>query len=66
VLELRAIRNDPDAVKGALARRSPELAARVDELLAADQEWRAATAAAESLRAEQKQASEEIGAASRV
>jgi seryl-tRNA synthetase len=63
VLELRAIRNDPDAVKGALARRSPELAARVDELLAADQEWRAATAAAESLRAEQKQASEEIGAA---
>jgi seryl-tRNA synthetase len=63
VLELRAIRNDPDAVKGALARRSPELAARVDQLLAADQEWRAATAAAESLRAEQKQASEEIGAA---
>jgi seryl-tRNA synthetase len=63
VLELRAIRNEPDAVKGALARRSPELAARVDELLAADQEWRAATAAAESLRAEQKQASEAIGAA---
>jgi seryl-tRNA synthetase len=63
VLELRAIRNDPDAVKGALARRSPELAARVDELLAADQEWRTATAAAESLRAEQKQASEAIGAA---
>jgi seryl-tRNA synthetase len=63
VLELRAIRNDPDAVKGALARRSPELAARVDELVAADQEWRAATAAAESLRAEQKQASEAIGAA---
>jgi seryl-tRNA synthetase len=63
VLDLRAIRNDPDAVKGALARRSPDLAARVDELLAADQAWRAATAAAESLRAEQKQASEAIGAA---
>jgi seryl-tRNA synthetase len=63
VLDLRAIRNDPDAVKGALARRSSDLAARVDELLAADEEWRAATAAAESLRAEQKQASEAIGAA---
>jgi seryl-tRNA synthetase len=63
VLDLRAIRTDPDAVKGALARRSSDLAARVDELLAADEEWRAATAAAESLRAEQKQASEAIGAA---
>src|SRR5262249_60420716 len=39
------------------------LALRVDARLAADQEWRAATTAAESLRAEQKQASEAIGAA---
>jgi len=63
VLDLRAIRHDPEAVKNALARRSPDLPSRVDELLAADEEWRAATAAAESLRAEQKQASEAIGAA---
>src|SRR3954451_24624428 len=63
VLDLRAIRRDPEAVKSALARRSPDLAARIDELLAADEVWRAATAAAESLRAEQKQASEAIGAA---
>jgi len=63
VLDLRAIRHDPEAVKSALARRSPDLAARIDELLAADEVWRAATAAAESLRAEQKQASEAIGAA---
>jgi seryl-tRNA synthetase len=63
VLDLRAIRHDPDAVKAALARRGPDLALRVDELLAADEQWRAATAAAESLRAEQKQASEAIGAA---
>jgi seryl-tRNA synthetase len=63
VLDLRAIRQDPEAVKGALARKAPELAPRVDELLAADAAWRAATAAAESLRAEQKQASEAIGAA---
>jgi seryl-tRNA synthetase len=63
VLDLRAIRRDPEAVRRALARRSPDLPARVDELLAADEQWRAATAAAESLRAEQKQASEAIGAA---
>jgi seryl-tRNA synthetase len=63
VLDLRAIRHDPEAVKNALARRSPGLPPRVDELLAADEEWRAATAAAESLRDEQKQASEAIGAA---
>jgi seryl-tRNA synthetase len=63
VLDLRAIRHDPEAVKAALARRAPELAARIDELLSADGAWRAATTAAESLRSEQKQASEAIGAA---
>jgi seryl-tRNA synthetase len=63
VLDLRAIRHDPEAVKQALARRSPELPPRIDELLEADRAWRAATAEAESLRAEQKQASEQIGAA---
>jgi seryl-tRNA synthetase len=63
VLDLRAIRQDPEAVRSALRRKAPDLAPRVDELLAADESWRAATAAAESLRAEQKQASEAIGAA---
>jgi seryl-tRNA synthetase len=63
VLDLRAIRHDPEATKRALARKEPGLEARVDELLAADEAWRAATAAAESLRAEQKQASDAIGAA---
>jgi len=63
VLDLRAIRNDPDGTKRALARRSPDLAARVDELLAADRAWREATTEAESLRAEQNQAGEAIAAA---
>jgi seryl-tRNA synthetase len=63
VLDLRLIRRDPDAVRGALARRSPELAERVDELLDLDAGWREATAAAERLRAEQKTASEGIAAA---
>ena len=63
MLDLRAIRNDPDGTKRALARRSPDLAARVDELLAADSAWREATTEAESLRAEQNQAGEAIAAA---
>jgi seryl-tRNA synthetase len=63
VLDLRLIRRDPDAVRAALARRSPDLAERVDELTELDASWREATAAAERLRAEQKAASEGIAAA---
>ena len=63
MLDLRLIRRDPDAVRAALARRSPELAERVDELTELDASWREATAAAERLRAEQKAASEGIAAA---
>jgi seryl-tRNA synthetase len=63
VLDLRLIRRDPDVVRAALARRSPDLAARVDELAELDAQWREATAAAERSRAEQKVASEGIAAA---
>jgi seryl-tRNA synthetase len=63
VLDLKRIREDPDAVREALARRDPSLSATVDEILQADQAWRAATSAAESLRAEQKARSEEFAAA---
>jgi seryl-tRNA synthetase len=60
VLDIRRIRDDPDGVKQALGRRDPELALLVDEVLAADGEWREATSAAERLRAEQKARSEEF------
>ena len=50
-------------MRAALARRSPDLAARVDELTELDAGWREATAASERLRAEQKVASEGIAAA---
>jgi seryl-tRNA synthetase len=63
VLDLKRIREDPDAVSAALARRDRSLAAVVDEVLAADAAWRAATSSAETLRAEQKARSEEFGAA---
>jgi seryl-tRNA synthetase len=65
LLDLRLIRRDPDAVRAALARRSPADAARVDELVGLDAAWREATAAAERMRAEQKTASEGIAAAKR-
>jgi seryl-tRNA synthetase len=63
VLDLKRIREDPDAVRAALARRGEGLDAAVDELLSADEQWRAATTSAESLRAEQKARSEEFGTA---
>jgi seryl-tRNA synthetase len=65
VLDLRLIRREPDAVRGALARRGGELAQRVDRVIELDERWRAAAQAAESLRAEQKGASEEVAAGKR-
>ena len=63
MLDLRLIRRDPDAVREALARRGD--ADRLDEVLDLDEDWRAANAAAENLRHEQKAASEGIAAAKR-
>jgi seryl-tRNA synthetase len=63
VLDLKRIREDPQGVAAALARRDDALSAQLQELLAADEQWRAATTSAESLRAEQKARSEEFGAA---
>ena len=48
VLDLKRIREDPDGVSAALARRDESLAAVVGEVLAADEQWRAATTSAES------------------
>jgi seryl-tRNA synthetase len=63
VLDLKRIREDPDGVSAALARRDESLAAVVGEVLQADEQWRAQATAAETLRAEQKARSEEFGAA---
>jgi seryl-tRNA synthetase len=57
MLDIRLIRNDPDAVRAALARRGPEPAAAVDRVLELDERWRAATGDLEQLRAEQNAAS---------
>ena len=63
MLDLRLIRRDPDSVRAALARRGDT--SRLDEVLDLDEDWRAATASAERLRAEQKTASDAIAAAKR-
>src|SRR3954466_9858283 len=63
MLDLRLIRRDPDLVRAALARRGD--AGRLDEVLELDEEWRAATASAERLRAAQRGASASIAAAKR-
>jgi seryl-tRNA synthetase len=52
VLDIRLIRNDPDGVRQALARRGAELAAAVDRVLELDERWRARTTEAEEVRAE--------------
>jgi seryl-tRNA synthetase len=57
VLDIRLIRRDPDRVRAALARRSPDLGAAVDRVLELDERWRSLTAALEELRAEQNRAS---------
>jgi seryl-tRNA synthetase len=65
VLDLRRIREDPDELRAALQRRDPGLSAALDEVLAKDQEWRSATTAAETLRAQQREHSERIAAGKR-
>jgi seryl-tRNA synthetase len=63
VLDLKEIRRDPDGVRAALARRGGDTADAIDRVLQLDERWRTETHAAEELRARQKEASQEIGAA---
>jgi seryl-tRNA synthetase len=61
VLDVRAIRDDPERFRAGLGRRN--LADAVDDLLAADERRRSLTARVEELRAAQNRASKQIGAA---
>jgi seryl-tRNA synthetase len=63
VLDLKLIRDDPDRVKAALARRGGGLEDLVNEIFERDQERRATITAAESLRAMQKSRSDSFAAA---
>jgi len=61
VLDLRAIRDDPEPFRRALGRRGA--AEDLDEVLALDERRRALTVQVESLRSEQNRGSKEIAAA---
>ena len=61
MLDIKAIREDPELFRKGLARRN--LGDAVDALLAADERRRALTARVEELRAEQNRASKAIGGA---
>ncbi len=61
MIDLKSIREDPGPARAALARRGR--AEDLDRLLALDEEWRRLTAGVEELRAEQKQLSRSVGAA---
>jgi seryl-tRNA synthetase len=63
VLDLKAIREDPQRYRLGLARRSPDLAGDVDRLLELDAERRRLTTEVEELRAEQNRTSKAVGAA---
>jgi seryl-tRNA synthetase len=63
VLDLKLIREDPGRVRAALARRGGDPDGVVEQILAKDQERRAAITSAENLRAQQKSRSEAYAAA---
>jgi seryl-tRNA synthetase len=64
VLELKRIRDEPDAVRAALRRRDEGLAGAVDRVLERDRHRRALLPELEGLRAEQNDANARIRAAS--
>jgi seryl-tRNA synthetase len=62
MIDIRLLREDPDAVKAALARRGVD-EAEVDAIIAGDVAHRTRTAHAESLRADVKALSRQVGEA---
>ena len=62
MIDIRALREDPDAVKAALGRRGVD-GAEVDAVIEADAIWRARQRTAEELRSEVKALSRDVGLA---
>jgi seryl-tRNA synthetase len=61
MLDLKALRADPDAARAALARRGGGVEERVDAVLALDERRRELVPQVEGLRAEAKQRAKEVG-----
>jgi seryl-tRNA synthetase len=64
VLDLKRIREEPDAVRSALARRGEGVAGALDQVIALDERRRRLLPELEGLRAEQNQANDRIRSAS--
>ena len=65
MLDIKLIRERPQEVRTALARRGQEAVRTLDLVLERDAEWRSATSEAEALRARQRESSEQLAAARR-
>ena len=63
MLDLKLVREDPEGVKAALAKRGPGAADLVDRLLGADTERRRLATEVDALRAEQKRRGKEVARA---
>ncbi|HYY80014.1 MAG TPA: serine--tRNA ligase, partial [Actinomycetes bacterium] len=63
MLDLKLVRDDPDRVRAALARRGPGEAGAVDRLLALDADRRAAVTEVDRLRAGQKRGGKQVAKA---
>ncbi len=64
MLDLKAVRDDPEPFRRALSRRSPALSDDLDRLLELDRERRELTVKVEELRSAQNRGSKAVGAAS--
>ena len=63
MLDLKLVREDPERVKAALAKRGPGVADQVDRLLEADTARRRLVTEVDALRAEQKRRGREVAKA---
>src|SRR5215212_842093 len=63
MLDLKLVRDDPERVKAALAKRGPGVADQVDRLLEADAARRRLVTEVDALRAEQKRRGKEVAGA---
>lgn len=62
MLDIKFIRNDPDAVKEGMKKRNKNMDAQVDEILEIDRERREISAKSDGMKAEQNAASKQIPA----
>ncbi len=60
MLDIKVIRNDPEAVKAALNRRNGNYDAEIDRLIEIDQKRREVSSSTDAMKAEQNQASKQI------